>query len=204
MDSQIQNIIFDWGGVLLNLDMERCFSAFEAAGAKDIRCFLTGTNEMAFFKDYECGLISTAQFRDEVRHLIGRNIPDIEIDRMWSSMLGDIPTEKLTLIDALSRRYRLYLLSNTNELHWNHASAHVFRYKGRDLKECFRHIFLSFNMGLGKPDPEIFRKAILEAGINAEDTVFIDDSQVNCRAAEDVGIRAMHYQPGTDLSKLFI
>ncbi len=204
MDSQIQNIIFDWGGVLLNLDMERCLTAFETAGAKDIRSFLTGTNEAAFFKEYECGLISTAQFRDEVRRYIGRDIADEGIDRMWNSMLGDIPTEKLTLLEALSHRYRLFLLSNTNELHWNHASSHVFRHEGRDLRECFERIFLSFNMGLGKPDPEIFRQAVIEANIHPEETVFIDDSQTNCLAAESVGVRAMHYQPGTDLSKLFV
>ena len=204
MDAQIQNIIFDWGGVLLNLDMERCLTAFEAAGAKDIRNFLTGTNEAAFFKEYECGLISTARFRDEVRRYIGRDIADEEIDRMWNSMLGDIPAEKLTLLEALSHRYRLFLLSNTNELHWNYASARVFRHQGRDLRECFERIFLSFNMGLGKPDPEIFRQAVMEADIRPEETVFIDDSQTNCLAAESAGIRAMHYQPGTDLSKLFV
>lgn len=203
MDAQIKNIIFDWGGVLLDLDVERCLSAFEAAGAKDIRKFITGTNEADFFKEYECGTISTGQFREAIRRYIGRPLADEEIDRMWNSMLCSMPPEKLSLIEALSRKYRLYLLSNTNELHWEYASPNVFCHEGKDLKACFDRIFLSYKMHLAKPDPEIFRTALREADLRSEETVFIDDAPANCRAAETVGIQALHYTPGTDLSLLF-
>ena len=203
MDSQIQNIIFDLGGVLLDLDVERCLSAFESAGITNIRQYITGTNELGFFKDYECGTISTPQFREAIRCHIGRHVDDADIDRMWNSELCTIPQDKLRLIECLGRKYRLYLLSNTNELHWAHVSPTVFQYGGQDLKACFRRIFLSFQMHLAKPDPEIFRTALREAGIRAEETLFVDDSLVNCRAAEAEGLHAAHYTPGTDLSLLF-
>lgn len=203
MDAQIRNIIFDLGGVLLDLDMERCLSAFEAAGAKDIRRFITGTNELDFFKEYECGTLSTPRFREAIRRHIGKPLADGEIDRMWNSMLCHIPQEKLQLLEELSRKYRLFLLSNTNELHWQHVSPHIFRHEGKDLKQCFGRIFLSYEMHLAKPDAEIFRTALREAGIRPEETLFIDDAPANCRAAEAAGIRAKHYTPGTDLRLLF-
>ena len=102
MDKNIKNIIFDFGGVLIDLDVEGCLSAFEQAGAKDIRQYVTGTNELGFFKDYECGAISTPQFRENIRHYIGSELSDAEIDRIWNSELKSIPQEKFKLIEELS------------------------------------------------------------------------------------------------------
>ena len=203
MDAQIRNIIFDLGGVLLDLDVESCLSAFEAAGAKDIRRLITGTNELDFFKDYECGTLSTSGFREAIRRHIGKPLADEVIDRLWNSELRDIPQEKLQLIEELSHKYRLFLLSNTNELHWRHVAPRVFLHHGKDLTTCFEHIFLSYKMHLAKPNPEIFRTALREAGIRPEETLFIDDAPANCMAAETAGIRARHYTPGTDLRLLF-
>lgn len=203
MNSNIRNIIFDWGGVLLDLDVEGCIRAFEKAGATHIKEQLNGTNELGVFKDYECGKIDTPAFRREICRLTGTELPDAEIDRIWNSELLTIPQEKLELLQSLHSRYNLYLLSNTNELHWEHGSAYAFQYQGKDLKDCFKQIFLSFRMGLAKPDPAIFRTALYEAGLSAEETLFIDDAEINCQAAASVGIHTAHYIPGTDLNKIF-
>lgn len=203
MNTTIRNIIFDWGGVLLDLDVEGCLCAFEQAGATHIRPLLNGTNELGIFKDYECGKIDTPTFRQEICRLIGQSLPDAEIDRLWNSELLSIPQEKLELLWHLHSHYNLYLLSNTNELHWEHASPRVFQYQGKDTKECFKQIFLSFRMGVSKPDPAIFRTALQEAGLRPEETLFIDDSETNCRAAASIGIQVAHYIPGTDLNKIF-
>lgn len=203
MNKNIKNIIFDWGGVLIDLNLEGCISAFEQAGASNVREMLTGTNELGFFRDYESGKITTAQFRDIVREHIGKPLTDKEIDYIWNTELLTIPEEKLHLLQKLSKHYRLFLLSNTNELHWNYGSEQAFLYKGKDIKDCFEQIFLSYRMQLAKPNPDIFRAALKEANLSPEETLFVDDAEINCQAAASIGIQAVHYTPGTDLSKLF-
>ena len=203
MDKSIKNIIFDFGGVLMDLDVEGCLSGFEQAGAKNIRQYITGTNELGFFKDYECGTISTQQFRNCIRQYIDRPLSDDEIDRIWNSELKSIPQEKYKLIEELGHTYRLFILSNTNELHWNYAMHYAFNYNGKDMKKCFERMFLSFEMHLAKPAPEIFRKVLEEADLVAEETLFIDDSEVNCASAASAGLHVSHYKLGTDLKNLF-
>lgn len=199
----VRNVLFDWGGVLVNLDVEGCIQAFEDAGVTDVRTLITGTNEAGLFRDYECGNISTAEFREGVRRLTRRSLPDEEIDRLWNTEVLDIPEEKLRLLLDLSGRYNLYLLSNTNELHWETVSPRVFRYEGTDVRNCFKQIFLSYRMHMAKPDPAIFRKVLNEAMLCAGETLFIDDAEVNCRAAASVGMQIVHYVPGSNLADIF-
>lgn len=198
----LKNIIFDLGGVLLDLDMERCFNAFEQAGLTDVRRWLTGTNELGFFSDYECGRISTEAFRRQLRSRLAATVTDEETDRIWNSMLVSIPQEKQALLEELTRHYRLFLLSNTNELHWQHCTEHVFRANGKDVLSCFDQTFLSFRMGMAKPDVEIFSTVVREAGLEASETLFIDDAPANCTAAGQAGLHALHYRPGTGLRQL--
>ncbi len=202
MNPQICNIIFDWGGVLIDLDTEDCIKSFERLGA-DVKKLLTGTNELGVFRAYESGMLDTACFRQEIRRLIGKYVPDEEIDKAWNTQLKSIPAEKLDLLLELNKRYNLYLLSNTNELHWR-CGAKAFDYKGNKVQDYFKRIFLSFRMRLAKPDTRIFSTALLEAGLKAEETLFIDDSDANCRAAASTGMHVCHYIVGDDLNKVFV
>ena len=124
----LKNIIFDLGGVLLDLDINRCMTEFEKVGLHDIRRWMTGTNELGFLKEYERGDLTTPQFREKIREEAGRALSDKETDRVWNSMLKEIPEYKLELLLTLRKKYRLYLLSNTNDLHWEHC-ADKFVYK---------------------------------------------------------------------------
>ena len=195
----IKNIIFDWGGVLIDLDFERCLQAFDDLGIGDLKHLLTGAAECSLFKDYEMGKCTTTEFREGVRQLANRSLTDAEIDAVWNSMVKNVPVEKLQLLYELRQQYNIYLLSNTNELHWEHASEKVFQYKELKRDNFFKRVFLSNEMHLAKPDPEIFRVALKEANLIAEETLFIDDSLVNCEAAASVGIHTSLYVPGTDL-----
>lgn len=203
MKQNIRHIIFDLGGVLLNLDVEGCTRAFEKAGLKDIRSVLTGTNEGGIFSEYERGEIGTPEFRDGIRQLASQSLTDDEIDRMWVNELLDIPQEKLDLLVSLRSKYDIYLLSNTNELHWLHVVESLLPQQNYRVEDLFKETFLSFRMKLAKPDPEIFREVLRQAGLKPEETLFIDDSAVNCQAAQSVGIQTEHYKPGNDLSLLF-
>lgn len=203
MKQNIRHIIFDLGGVLLNLDVEGCTRAFEKAGLKDIRSVLTGTNEGGIFSEYERGEIGTPEFRDGIRQLASQSLTDDEIDRMWVNELLDIPQEKLDLLVSLRSKYDIYLLSNTNELHWQHVVESLLPQQNYRVEDLFKETFLSFRMKLAKPDPEIFREVLRQAGLKPEETLFIDDSAVNCQATQSVGIQTEHYKPGNDLSLLF-
>ena len=203
MKQNIRHIIFDLGGVLLNLDVEGCTRAFEKAGLKDIRSILTGTNEGGIFSEYERGEIGTPEFRDGIRQLASQSLTDDEIDRMWVNELLDIPQEKLDLLVSLRSKYDIYLLSNTNELHWQHVVESLLPQQNYRVEDLFKETFLSFRMKLAKPDPEIFREVLRQAGLKPEETLFIDDSAVNCQAAQSVSIQTEHYKPGNDLSLLF-
>lgn len=195
----IKNIIFDWGGVLIDLDFEGCRQAFEQLGVGNLKQLLIGTTENNLFKNYELGNITTAEFREGVRQLTSYSLTDDEIDSVWNSMVKTVPEEKLRLLIELRKKYSLFLLSNTNEMHWEHASSKVFRYDGLERDDFFKRVFLSNEMHLAKPNPEIFRVALHEAGLLPQETLFIDDSLANCQAAASVGLQTVHYIPGTDL-----
>lgn len=197
--AQLKNIIFDLGGVLLNLDVPRCMDELEQIGLHEVRKWMTGTNEAGFFKEYESGLLSTVQFRDKIRQWVGHDLSDEKIDGIWNCMLKDIPTHKLDLLLDLKRGYNLYLLSNTNELHWQ-VCIGKFEYKRMHVQDYFTRIFLSFQMHQVKPDTGIFQTVLSEAGLIAEETLFVDDSMENCRAAASLGVNILHYIPGSDLN----
>lgn len=202
MKETIKNIIFDWGGVLIDLDMANCIKAFDEIGISDFRHLLTNAEESGIFKAYELGNCTTEEFRDGIRKLANRPISDTEIDYVWNAMVKTIPDEKLQLLCELKKKYAVYLLSNTNQLHWEYASNRVFRYEGMKRDDFFDKIFLSFQMHLAKPNPEIFAKALDEANIKPEETLFIDDSLANCEAAASVNLNTAHYIIGTDLRNI--
>lgn len=138
-----------------------------------------------------------------MRRRADKDISDAEIDRIWNTMIERIPEEKLELLCKLKDKYNLYILSNTNAIHWDNVAPEVFSYKGLGINDFFKKVFLSHEMHLAKPDTAIYLKALSDAGIKAEETMFIDDSKLNCDAAQSVGINAVHYIPGEDLSLIF-
>lgn len=199
MEATIKNIIFDWGGVLIDLNMGNCMKAFDEIGVSDFAQLIRGAEECGIFKSYELGNCTTDEFREGIRKLSNRDITDQKIDSIWNSMIETIPEEKLKLLAELRKHYSIYLLSNTNELHWEYASSKVFQYQELKRDDFFKRIFLSFRMHLAKPNPDIFRVALEEAGLKAEETLFIDDSLINCQAAASINLQIAHYIPGTDL-----
>ena len=203
MDKNIKNIVFDLGGVLINLDFERAFKAFKKAGFVDIESQLQSFSREGIFDQFELGEISEDEFRSAIKERANVMLTDQEIDDMWNLILMDIPREKLELILNLRGKYMVYLLSNTNKTHWDYICQNAFNYHGFRVEDYFEETFLSFEMHLAKPDKAIFEKMLNDANLIAEETLFIDDSEANCRAAEEVGIHAHHYHIGDDLKEIF-
>ncbi len=200
-----KNLLFDFGGVLIDLDRQRCVDNFKKLGLADADNMLGLYGQQDFFRNYEMGLISSAEFRDTVRSRIadGHLVSDDRIDEAWNSFLLSIPSYKLDALLELRRSYRVCLLSNTNDIHWQWSLRHAFSYQGHRIEDFFERIFLSYEMKKAKPGVEIFRQVLDETGMRAEETLFIDDSAENCRAAQTLGFSTYTPKPHEDWRPLF-
>jgi putative hydrolase of the HAD superfamily len=193
----IKNIIFDWGGVLIHLDKQRCVEAFAQYGINVGDELSNPYGQRTYLKDFERGMMTVEDFHHTVRRVYGDTLTDEQIDHAWNALLLDIPTYKLDMLLALKGRYRLYLLSNTNALHWEEGRKR-FDYQGHKAEDYFDQIFLSHEIHELKPSPDAFRKVALMAGIVPEETLFIDDLQASCDAAATLGFHTYCPQANTD------
>ena len=133
----IKNLLIDLGGVLINLDRQRCIENFQKLGLRNVEDLLDIHNPNGLLMQQEKGLITPAEFRDGVRKMIGKAISDKQIDAAWNSFLVDIPTQKLDLLLKLREKYVVYLLSNTNQIHWEWTCAHLFPYRTFKVEDYF-------------------------------------------------------------------
>ena len=203
MDKKIRNIVFDLGGVLVDLDFKAAINGLQEAGFANVKEQLMAFGRGGIFQKFEVGEITADEFRTAIRENSTVTLTDEEVDGLWNAMLLEIPREKLELILHLRGKYMVYLLSNTNSIHWDYVCKNAFNYRGFRVEDYFEETFLSYEMHLAKPDKAIFEKVLSDANLLAEETLFIDDSEANCKAAQEVGIHAHHYHVGDDLSKIF-
>lgn len=188
----IKNLIFDLGGVIINLDTHRTVEAFaQLAGRSvaEVQPLMAST----FFLEYEKGLLSDAAFRDAVRNALARTVTDAEIDEAWNAMLLDIPDAKFDLLRALAPHFNLFLLSNTNEIHLRCFNEQVRVRTGLpSLAPFFQKTYYSHYLHLRKPDVEIYDFVLQDANLRAPETLFLDDNEHNLRGAQQIGIRTFH------------
>lgn len=195
----IRNIIFDFGGVLVDLDRHRCIEAFRRIGAGAIAGYVDECRQEDLFHDLEVGLTDVGRFCEAVRRACpGCNASDDDICDAWNALLTGIPRHRLDRLKELRRDYRLVLLSNTNPIHWRKAVDDYFTQGGLNVNYYFEKTYLSYEMRMLKPDEEIYRKVLDSSGMDAGDTLFIDDSKANCAAAERLGITSMHVTCGDE------
>lgn len=203
MDKNIKNVVFDLGGVLIDLDFKSALNALQEAGFTNAKEQLQTFDREGIFAKFESGEMTADEFREATRKNAKVTLTDDEIDKIWNLMLLEIPREKLELILELRGKYMVYLLSNTNPIHWEYACKNAFHYRGFRVNDYFEETFLSYEMHLAKPDKAIFEKMMQDANLLPEDTIFIDDSEANCKAAAELGIHTHHYHIGDDLRKIF-
>lgn len=204
MKDNIKNIVIDLGVVLLNLAPARCFDKFRKLGITNIEKLVDAKYKYGLFLELEKGLVSPAEFRDGLREITGKKeLTDKQIDAAWNSFLLDIPASKLDLLLNLRQNYMVYLLSNTNAIHWQWVCENDFTYKGFRAEDFFEKMYLSFEMHQVKPDVEIFQMLLADSGIDPKETFFIDDAEENCRMAESLGIATYMPKAEEDWSHLF-
>ncbi|MCL1942186.1 MAG: HAD family phosphatase [Candidatus Azobacteroides sp.] len=203
MTNGIKNIVFDFGGVLINLDKQACIDAFVGLGMENVREYLSDYRQDGIFRRLEIGAISPGQFRNEIRSKIGKPLSDQQIDKAWMKFLLDVPAEKLDLLLQLRKKYRVFMLSNTNAIHIDGIIEPVFCRNGHTFDDYFEKAYFSYEIGWAKPDKEIFEYLLKDAGITAGETLFVDDAEANVAAAEAMGFKTYQPESFEDFSAVF-
>ncbi len=190
----IKNLIFDFGDIFINLDKGVVLRGIEKYGGTDITDKLKQANDL-----YEVGGISSEEFVSQLQTTFPKASSGDIVD-IWNSMLLDLPDYRLNFIENLSREgdYRLFLLSNTNAMHIPHFIEKVGLEKYNRFRNCFEQFYLSHEIKLRKPTPEIFNFVLDQNGLVATETFFIDDSKENTDAAEALGIHTWNLLVGQE------
>lgn len=194
----IKNLLFDLGGVIMDLDRDRCVRAFEALGMKDADDFLGVYGQKGDFLALERGDIDAEEFRRRIRPLFDRDVTDGQIDEAFNRFLIGIPRHRLEELRELRKSYGVYLLSNTNPIMMNSFIAEQFRQEGLEMADYFDGMVMSYKAKCYKPDPKIFEYACTHCGIEAGETLFLDDSAKNVEAARACGFESEQVKPGEE------
>lgn len=198
----IKAIVFDIGGVLVNLNMDGCIRAFrENLGFERITELLDPYHQKGVYGDMEAGLVSADDFRAEVLRDSRPGSKPEDVDRSMFALLSGMEADTVETVKAFTGRYPLYLLSNNNPISMGHI-LRMFRDYGIDPDTTFREQFISCEMKLLKPSAQIYEEAVARIGLPAREILFIDDNDANVEAARKVGLQARVYVAGTKLSAL--
>ncbi len=197
-DNMIKNLLFDLGGVIMDIKRLNCVKSFERLGMANADDFFGEYTQNGPFLMLEEGAITESQFRDEIRKIIGSAISDEEIDHAFNDFLVGIPMHRLKSLRKLKSQYNIYLLSNTNSIMWNSRIAEEFRKEGDDVNFYFQGIVTSFETKCLKPNAKIFETAISKFGIIPDETLFFDDSQRNIDTAKALGFNVALVKQGEE------
>ena len=198
----LENIIFDLGGVLLTLDMDKTRAAFALLGWKEADWQGITQSGNPIFKNLEIGANSPDQFRKNIRQVLPGNPSDAAIDQAWNAMLVDFPVGTADYLTELRKRFKIYLLSNTNEVHVLRFCTIFEQTHGYPLHQLFEKCYYSNEIGFRKPHPEAFQVVLDDAGLDPSRTLFVDDLKANTETAAYLGMKVLHIEPGTLLERL--
>ena len=197
-----KNIIFDLGGVILDINMQKALDGFAALGLTQSELRFDKGETADLMHRYQLGHFATDEFCRLVAAKCNPGTTPEQVALAWNSICIGIPERKLNAIKALKQRANVYLLSNTNDLHWQYCLDHWFNAGGNRCEDFFDKVFLSQEMHLEKPHVEIFEQVIktIDAGRGSEtsDTIFLDDNIDNVNAAKNCGIHAVQITPDFD------
>ena len=201
--TEIKSIIFDLGGVILNLNYSKTEDEFKKIGVLNFKEFYSQKKQTLLFDDFEKGKIKPEEFISSFKESENLKIKEIDFINAWNAMLLEIPIEKLQFIDGLKKDYNMFLLSNTNEIHIKKFEDYLK--KNNMLKQfykCFDKIYYSSRMGKRKPEENCFNQVLEENGLIAENTLFIDDSIQHIEGAKKAGIKTFHLEKNKSILDL--
>ncbi len=191
MNSQsIKTIIFDFGGVILDIDPQITIQEFQKLGFKD----LAKAQSKEFIEDiirkFERGIYTPEVFRNKLRAFLELDVTDQQLDDAWNALLYDIPAERVEILEQVKKNYQMLMLSNSNEIHYDlYVRDLQLRFGYREFDELFNKAYFSFDVHLSKPDPEVFEFVMYQHDLDPSNTLFIDDKVENIAAAEKLGFK---------------
>jgi glucose-1-phosphatase len=202
--TNIKNIIFDLGKVLLNLDFNASIVAFQKLGLnKNVLDNQQAYSDPVFY-ELEVGKISPKEFCDGVRRMLkNKELTDIQIEDAWFAMILDIPAGRVKIVQELSKNYSVYLFSNTNKIHIDRLHRAFKTEYGIDFPSLFIKDYYSHEIHERKPDISSYQKVIELSGVNPEESIFIDDLEKNIFGAQQAGLKTFWLKEGMEISEIF-
>jgi putative hydrolase of the HAD superfamily len=193
----IRNIIFDLGGVLLDIDFNKTREAFQAQGFHDFDDYYQQAYSSPFFSEFEQGKISPASFYEGIRNIASLSLSDAEIKGSWNALLLDFRNESMNYLATLRKDYPVFLLSNTNEAHHQEfAGRYREEFDGGNFDDNFDKAYYSHVIHLVKPGPESYLYITKENSLDPAETLFVDDTLKNIDGAKAVGMQTLHLLKG--------
>ena len=195
-------IIFDLGAVILNINYQNTIDEFSKLGVKNASTFYSKKVQTDLFNQIETGKITTEQFLNALQKETN-NATIKQVESAWNAMLLNLPEERLILIKELKKDYSIFLLSNTNIIHIDAFKKQLGKIKWDEFSGLFDKIYLSHEVGMRKPNANIFEHILYEQKLKAEEVFFIDDSPQHIEGAKKLGIQTHHLLDTEDITTLF-
>ena len=198
----IKNIIFDLGGVIYAIDYLATIRAFKDLGIKNFEQIYAKAGQSDLFDDLETGKISKVEFFEGINKFLPNPLSPTQITDAWNAMLIDFMPDALKCLKALNKDYRIFLLSNTNEIHMKEIKDRVGEVFYSEFCQLFEQVYLSHDIGLRKPHTGVFTYILSERGLDPSETLFIDDSPQHVEGAVKAGLKAYHLKNEERISQL--
>lgn len=203
MQKTYKAILFDLGGVLIDIDYAATQTAFEQLGVTDFKGHYTQFAQKELFDRFECGQIAGQHFINLLLPLTNPGTSANQVVAAWNAMIGEFAVQKLRLLEQLKDEYPLFVLSNTNELHWVKVTSQFQKISLQPLASYFKKCYLSQEIGKRKPHAETFLWVCDQMGFEPSEVLFIDDSPQHIAGADKAGLQTHYYQNKSDFYALF-
>jgi len=198
----IKNIIFDLGGVIYAINYQSTIQAFESLGINDFESIYAKAGQSDLFDNLETGKITKAEFFEGVNKFLPNTLSPTKITEAWNAMLIGFMSDALKKLEELSNTHRIFLLSNTNIFHIEEIKKRIGEGDFNEFCSLFEKVYLSHEIGLRKPHTQVFAHIVDEQGLEASETLFIDDSPQHVAGALKAGLNAYHLKDGEKISQL--
>jgi len=200
---KIETIIFDFGGVVLDIDPQLTIDEFVKLGFNDLE--KTKSDEFTqLIRKFERGIFIPEVFRKKMKKFLEIEVSDQQFDDAWNALLYDIPSERIEIIEQVKENYQILLLSNSNEIHYDlYVRDLQLRFGYREFDDLFHNAYFSFDLHLSKPDLEVYEFLIFQHELKPKKTLFIDDRLDNLEAAQQAGLQTYHLQKPERIRDIF-
>jgi glucose-1-phosphatase len=201
--NSLSSIIFDWGGVITNIDFMATIRAFQEIGHPTMQSYFGDKKGHDLFLRLEKGMAEPSEIYSKMVEDIGHPVPLQSLNDAFCAMILDTPAQRISILKSLRKNYKLFLLSNTNSIHTDYYRNHFRQKMNFDFADLFDKVYYSNLLGMRKPDHEIFEYVLNDARLNPHETLFIDDTEANILAAGELDIQAFHLTHEYSMENVF-